>query len=507
MSVRDLERNLQRLHVRLAKPRDFKSILESLASAQRLKEYLSSVIDHNTHKELAQVVEKMLPPISVVQKYQNLFGDITEEDLDNANFMGGEKKKSDSNEFLTLGPKLMKSRAWQPGTIGPGVSKVIDKLRAQHAILVEEKRDLATKLSERYHGVPVELIDDPKDGPCMSITTSKLSSKVLQAVNSDLNVGSLHRQKHLSKQKFVHQEWINLYDRAKGIEDELIRQESRIFEDACQEIINHTSDIVLTSEAIAEIDFAASNGFIAGRWNYIKPEIVDERVIEIKEGRHVVVENMQLLRSKTFTANNLNLNQDVRNWIITGPNMGGKSTFLRQCALIVIMAQAGLFVPASFAKIGVEMEETANILKNADSRSFVIMDEVGRGTSSQDGLALACGIMQRIITKNQSLCLFATHYHELPLLLSLQMNSYKKNSKELRIPSAKCFKSSIVFAENGEFAYQFSMEEGVSDRSYGIEAAFVAGLPSEVIQEAVKMQRVLMQLRTRDEAALRELLG
>ncbi|KAJ3208517.1 DNA mismatch repair ATPase msh1, partial [Entophlyctis luteolus] len=188
MSVRDLERNLQRLHVRLAKPRDFKSILESLASAQRLKEYLSSVIDHNTHKELAQVVEKMLPPISVVQKYQNLFGDITEEDLDNANFMGGEKKKSDSNEFLTLGPKLMKSRAWQPGTIGPGVSKVIDKLRAQHAILVEEKRDLATKLSERYHGVPVELIDDPKDGPCMSITTSKLSSKVLQAVNSDLNV-------------------------------------------------------------------------------------------------------------------------------------------------------------------------------------------------------------------------------------------------------------------------------------------------------------------------------
>ncbi|KAJ3204915.1 hypothetical protein HDU82_005523, partial [Entophlyctis luteolus] len=236
-------------------------------------------------------------------------------------------------------------------------------------------------------------------------------------------------------------------------------------------IINHTSDIVLTSEAIAEIDFAASNGFIAGRWNYIKPEIVDERVIEIKEGRHVVVENMQLLRSKTFTANNLNLNQDVRNWIITGPNMGGKSTFLRQCALIVIMAQAGLFVPASFAKIGVmnsifsrvgasdnlsadqstfrvEMEETANILKNADSRSFVIMDEVGRGTSSQDGLALACGIMQRIITKNQSLCLFATHYHELPLLLSLQMNSYKKNSKELRIPSAKCFKSSIVFAED-----------------------------------------------------------
>ena len=256
-------------------------------------------------------------------------------------------------------------------------------------------------------------------------------------------------------------------------------------------ILEEKQNIFQMSDFIAQLDIANMTADQKLFNNYNIPKIIDGRKLFIKNGRHPVVEEALPLVSD-YTPNDCQLN-DGNIWLITGPNMAGKSTFLRQNAIIIILAQTGLFVPAEKAEIGlvdkifsrvgasdnlskgqstfmVEMMETASILNRATEKSFIIFDEVGRGTSTYDGLAIAWAILEYLLEKLKAKVLFATHYHELTTLnkKSRQIKNYKMEIKEW----------------NNEIIFLYKIVQGKANKSYGLEVAKLAGLPDDLIYKA-----------------------
>jgi DNA mismatch repair protein MutS len=251
--------------------------------------------------------------------------------------------------------------------------------------------------------------------------------------------------------------------------------------------------ITATADAIARIDVAASHAARAAEAGWTAPHLTDEPCLEIEAGRHPVVESALRDSGERFIANDLSLGPSDRLWLITGPNMGGKSTFLRQVALIALLAQSGSFVPASRAKVGivdrlfsrvgasddlargrstfmVEMVETAAILAQATPRSLVILDEIGRGTSTYDGLAIAWAVVEAMHDQVQCRTLFATHYHELTRLAG------RLDCLSLHHVRAREWKGDLVLLHE--------VADGAADRSYGIAVAKLAGLPPAVVARA-----------------------
>lgn len=251
--------------------------------------------------------------------------------------------------------------------------------------------------------------------------------------------------------------------------------------------------ISCAAQALARLDVAAGLAERAAQGGWTRPQFVEEQMLDIIGGRHPVVEDALARDGQAFVANDCQLSLGDRLWLVTGPNMGGKSTFLRQNALIVVLAQAGAFVPATSARISlvdrlfsrvgasdnlargrstfmVEMVETAAILAQATERSFVILDEVGRGTSTYDGLALAWAVVEAVHEVNRCRCLFATHYHELTRLAE------KLTALSLHHVRAREWKGDLVLLHE--------LAKGPADRSYGIAVARLAGLPAPVLARA-----------------------
>ena len=257
--------------------------------------------------------------------------------------------------------------------------------------------------------------------------------------------------------------------------------------------VGAASQITGTAEAIARIDVAAANAERAAEGGWILPHFTEESCLEIEAGRHPVVETALRDTSERFVANDLSLGSSSRLWLITGPNMGGKSTFLRQTALIAVLAQSGCFVPAARAKLGivdrlfsrvgasdnlargrstfmVEMVETAAILTQATPKSLVILDEIGRGTSTYDGLAIAWAVVEAMHDQVKCRTLFATHYHELTRLAG------RLDALSLHHVRAREWKGDLVLLHE--------VADGAADRSYGIAVAKLAGLPPTVVARA-----------------------
>ncbi|MFC7499131.1 DNA mismatch repair protein MutS [Enterovirga sp. GCM10030262] len=251
--------------------------------------------------------------------------------------------------------------------------------------------------------------------------------------------------------------------------------------------------IAAAADALARLDVAAALAERAAEGGWCRPHFVDHNCFEIEAGRHPVVEDALRASGERFVANDCGLSEDGRLWLVTGPNMGGKSTFLRQNALIALLAQAGSFVPAAKATLGlvdrlfsrvgasdnlargrstfmVEMVETAAIIAQATERSFVILDEVGRGTSTYDGLAIAWAVVEAIHDRNRCRCLFATHYHELTRLAE------RLDALSLHHVRAREWKGELVFLHE--------VATGPADRSYGLAVAKLAGLPPPVLARA-----------------------
>ena len=272
--------------------------------------------------------------------------------------------------------------------------------------------------------------------------------------------------------------------------------ESRIFKEVLAQVAAHHKAIYQTAAILGQLDAYRSLGQVAAQQNYVRPELSDGDVVDIVDGRHPVVEqSVQDTQLGAFVPNNTYLSDTDLVWIITGPNMAGKSTFLRQVALIVLMAQIGSFVPAKKASIGlvdriftrigaqdeihtghstfmVEMVETAILLSQSTSRSLLILDEIGRGTSTYDGLAIARAIIEYIHNnpKMRAKTLFATHYHEL-----VELDKY--------LPQVKNY--NVAIADEGQdIVFLHKVIPGGADRSYGVHVAQLAGLPKPVINRA-----------------------
>ena len=317
---------------------------------------------------------------------------------------------------------------------------------------------------------------------------------------SKANFDSIPEGRYIRKQtlanaeRYITEDLKNLENKILGSEEKLVNLEYDLFVEIRDKVEKEIGRLKKAARIISNLDAVSTLALVALENDYVKPKINEEGTIEIKDGRHPVVE--KVIGNGEFVSNNTTCNQtDKELLLITGPNMAGKSTYMRQVALITLMAQIGSFVPAAeadisicdkiFTRIGasddlaggkstfmVEMWEVSNILKNATSKSLVLLDEVGRGTSTYDGLSIAWSVIE-YITKNKDLrckTLFATHYHELVKLEGI-------------LPGVKNY-SVAVKKTNDSVVFLRKIIEGGADESYGIEVAKLAGLPDEVIDRA-----------------------
>lgn len=318
---------------------------------------------------------------------------------------------------------------------------------------------------------------------------------------SEPKMGFIHRQTMVNSVRFTTEELMNLENRLKDAEDKMLTFELRIFDQLVEMVKAWTERIRRAGYALAFFDVMSSLGELAVRNNYCRPVVDYSLVFDVQQGRHPVVEASLKEAQVPFAPNDCRLDEEKgRLWLLTGPNMAGKSTFLRQNALIAIMAQAGSFVPAKSAHIGVvdkvfsrvgasddlakgqstfmvEMVETATILNQATNRSLVILDEIGRGTATFDGLSIAWAVVEYLHDKTQCRTIFATHYHELTALKDQLENL------SLHTMLIKEWQDEVVFLH--------AVGDGAVDKSYGIHVGKLAGLPAVVIKRAEQILKSL----------------
>ena len=300
----------------------------------------------------------------------------------------------------------------------------------------------------------------------------------------------IRKQTLSTGERYITEELKKIESEILGANDKILALEAEIFSEVRDFIASKLEKVQRTAEAVAYVDVLQSYAEVSRESNFARPDISLESVIEIKDGRHPVIEKMR--GDQVFTPNDTRLDcKENRLLIITGPNMAGKSTFMRQVAIITLMAQIGCFVPARSARIGivdkiftrvgasddlsagqstfmVEMNEVAEILKNATGKSLVILDEIGRGTSTFDGISIAKSVAEYINSKIGCKTLFATHYHEL-ISLEKEQNGIRNYSV-------------AVIKKGDDIKFLHKIVEGGTDNSYGIEVAKLAGLPQKVIE-------------------------
>ncbi len=381
------------------------------------------------------------------------------------------------------------------GFVADGYHQKLDELRQ----LRDHSRDKIAELREKYKeetGInTLKIVQNNVLGYFVEVTPNQ-SGKITDSK-------FFHRQTLGSAVRYTTEELRQLESDILNAKDQVLKLELMIFDELVRDIIAHANPIALAAQSVAGLDLSSALAEIAVEKKYARPHVDDSSEFKIKGGRHPVVEaNLNGDLTEKFIGNDSDLSKSQRLWLLTGPNMAGKSTFLRQNALIAIMAQIGSFVPAEEAYIGtidklfsrvgasddlargrstfmVEMVETATILNQATERSLVILDEIGRGTATYDGLSIAWAVVEHVHNKNKCRALFATHYHELTSLTS-------------QLSSLACYTMRVKEWE-GNVVFLHEVMRGAADRSYGIHVAKLAGLPKTVISRAGEVLAVLQQ--------------
>ena len=384
------------------------------------------------------------------------------------------------------------------GSIAPGHDAALDALKAsaadgRSAVAAMEARLRSetgiASLKVRHNGVLGYHIEVPAR-----------AADPLMAADS----GFIHRQTLAGQVRFGSVELSGLAARIAQAADHALAAEAAHLEALRDAVLQDAATISETAAALARLDVAAALAELAVTRGWVRPQVDGSTAFAVRGGRHPVVEAAVSASGGQFIANDCDLSADARLWLVTGPNMAGKSTFLRQNALIAVLAQAGSFVPADAAHIGiidrlysrvgasddlaqgrstfmVEMVETAAILSGASPRSLVILDEVGRGTSTYDGLAIAWAVLEAVHDDLRCRCLFATHYHELTAL--------RGKLKALACVNVR------VREWRGELIFLHQVEPGAADRSYGLAVARLAGVPAPVLSRARSVLARLEQTR------------
>ncbi|MBC7227694.1 MAG: DNA mismatch repair protein MutS [Thermoflexales bacterium] len=372
------------------------------------------------------------------------------------------------------------------GVIRPGFSEELDGLLRSVREAKEWLASLERREQERTGIKNLKVGYNKVFGYYIEVTKANL-----HAVPPDY----IRKQTLVGAERFITPELKEVETLILNAEERQVEVETRVFREVCARIAARAPMLLETARAVARLDVATALAEVAVRNRYVRPDLTDENVLEIVGGRHPVVE--QTL-AEPFVPNDLHLDEETRILIITGPNMAGKSVYIRQNALIVIMAQMGSFVPAERARIGivdrifarigaqdevasgqstfmVEMVETANILNNATPRSLLILDEIGRGTSTYDGISIAWAVVEYLHNHpgRRARTLFATHYHELIELAD-------------RLPGVQNVNLAVA-EEGGEVVFLHRVVPGGADRSYGIHVAQLAGVPRPVISRAQEL--------------------
>jgi DNA mismatch repair protein MutS len=406
------------------------------------------------------------------------------------------------------------------GFIGAHYDATLDETRA----LRDESRRVVAALQARYGdetGIRTLKIRHNNVLGYFIEVTAQHGDKLMSA---PLNAMFIHRQTLAGQVRFTTAELSGLEAKIANAADRALGLELEIFDRLAARAIDAADAIKAAAEALAAVDVAAGLAALAVERGYVRPEVDDSRAFVITGGRHPVVEQALARDGGPFVANDCNLSPPSssqpaprasegregaagRIYLVTGPNMAGKSTYLRQNALITVMAQTGSFVPAKQAHIGVvdrlfsrvgaaddlargrstfmvEMVETAAILNQAGERSLVILDEIGRGTATFDGLSIAWAAIEHLHETNRCRALFATHFHELTALASRLKRLFNATVK--------------VKEWHGDVVFLHEVVPGAADRSYGIQVAKLAGLPAAVIARA---SQVLAKLEAADRAS------
>ncbi len=489
----DVERITARIALRSARPRDLSGLRDTLLTLPQLHTSLSAC-DTPLIEALADALH--LPV------HLNIHTSVRPEPVEGSSHSDGESMnakastgsaRTENNELVTILQRSLKAEPSsvlrEGGVIADGFDADLDELRGIQTncgdfLLALEARERArtgiTTLKVEYnrvHGFYIE---------------------VSQAQSVNVPDDYRRRQTLKNAERYITPELKAFEDKALSANDRALAREKLLYEQLLDQLAPHIPQLQCIAAALAELDVLATFAERAATLNFSAPQFVDEPVLRIVKGRHPVVE----AQVEQFIANDTDLHHARRMLLITGPNMGGKSTYMRQVALIALLAHCGSFVPAQqavlgeldqiFTRIGasddlasgrstfmVEMTEAANILHNATEKSLVLVDEIGRGTSTFDGLALAYAIARHLLENNRSYTLFATHYFELT-----RLNEEFHQLANVHL-SAIEHQHSIVFLH--------SVNEGAASQSYGLQVAALAGVPNSVIRSAKKQLRVLEQ--------------
>jgi len=457
--IADMERLINRIRSDIATPRELISLRRSLESASQIRETMGQ----EEASAIGWLLESLKPCQDVVDLITQAIADEPPQSLGN-------------------------------GFIKQGFSAELDEIRSASRDAKRYLANLERQERERTGIKSLKVGYNKVFGYYIEVSKPNLSQVPADYIRKQTLVGA---------ERFFTPELKEYESLILNAQERLAELEGSIFRQVCCQVGAAAERILEVASAVAQMDVFSALGEAAARYGYVRPKLTEEEAIIIRGGRHPVVE--QTIIDEPFVPNDTYLSsKDAQMVILTGPNMSGKSTYLRQVALIVLLAQIGSFVPADSATIGlvdriftrvgaqdelamgrstfmVEMEETANILNHATTRSLVILDEIGRGTSTYDGISIAQAVAEYIhnYPKLGAKTLFATHYHELVELANI-------------LPRVKNFNVAVA-EEGGKVVFLRKIIPGGADKSYGIHVAQLAGLPRSVIHRA---QEVLVELES-----------
>ncbi|MEL7301119.1 MAG: DNA mismatch repair protein MutS [Pseudomonadota bacterium] len=452
-NVPDLDRALSRLALERGGPRDLSMVARGIGAAERAAALLA---------EKADILSVHAAPLTALGALSTMLEDA-----------------------LVAEPPLL---AREGGFVATGHDAALDELR----VLRDEGRGFIASLQAKYAELTGVGSLKVKYNNVLGYFIETTATHAEKMLGAPLTETFIHRQTTANAVRFTTVELSELETKILNAGQDAITIELRIFGMLREAVCAEAEKLTALSDALAALDIAAAQADLAQRLNWARPELTAGQDFHIEAGRHPVVEAALDAQAQSFVANDCDLS-DAHVWLLTGPNMAGKSTFLRQNALIALLAQIGSYVPAARARIGivsqifsrvgasddlargrstfmVEMVETAAILNQADERALVILDEIGRGTSTYDGLSIAWAALEHLHDVNGCRALFATHYHEMTAL----------SGKLDRVENATV----TVKEHGGDVVFLHEVRKGTADRSYGVQVAKLAGLPPSVIDRA-----------------------
>lgn len=469
--VADIERIASRVALLQAKPRDLLGLRDSLATFPALRQQLADIDSQPQtagHQVFSAYAERLNCPEALLQTLEQALSDNP--------------------------PVLLRDG----GVIAAGYSSELDELRhiqtgsGQYLIELESRERQATGIANlkvefnRVHGYYIEVSASHAD---------KVPARYTR------------RQTMKNAERYITEELKAFEEKALSAKDKALALEKQLYEALQNWLVQFTPHLQAAAHALAELDTLACLAIVAHESGWVRPQLINQPLIDIQGGRHPVLEN----QVEQFTANDCQLYPGHHMALITGPNMGGKSTYMRQTALIALLAHMGSYVPAQAARIGlldriftrigasddiaggrstfmVEMTEAATIVRQATNHSLVVMDEIGRGTSTFDGLSLAWEIARRLAAYNRCLTLFATHYFEIT-----QLGENLEGVYNVHLSATE---------HQGKLVFLHRIEAGPASRSYGLQVAKLAGLPQQLIRQAQKRLDQLEEEKSRSELQL-----